>query len=339
MPTFCRHNRFESNCPICAREKAEASAPRSPGVRSTGGPVTRKRAGTSRPSGRGGGLRVRRVARESDDGFRSPLVPGIKASGDAERLAEELAFASGRLATLATEPPGLYGELAREPDREEAAWLAFLIAYLGPLDGDDPFAGIRAARTTWASGELPDLTEVPLGPRTSHDPARGTATLAAYRAWAERSGSQSAALTGEAAWTPERRFARVFERLALQGLARDARFDLLVMLGQLGFAEMRPAVLQFGGADDTTVAAKRVFGIGDTLLLERRATDLAAAAELPLAALDLGLWNWSRPIRQAQPGRPGGTTSPGSAQRATLGVPDGEPDADAYARAADALGL
>ncbi len=338
MPTFCRHNRFEASCPICSREKAEAAAPRSPGVRSTGGPVTRRRASTPRVSSRNS-LRVRRVARESDDGFRSSLVPGIKASGDAERLAEELAFASGRLATLATAPPGLYGEVASEPDREEAAWLAFLIAYLGPLDGDDPFSGIRAARTTWASGELPDLTEIPIGPRGSHDPARGTGTMAAYRAWAERSGSQSAALTGEAAWTPERRFARVFERLAFQGLQRDARFDLLVTLGQLGYAEMRPAVLQLGGTDETTVAAKRVFGIGDTLLLERRALDLAEAGELPLAALDLGLWNWSRPIRPAQPFRPGGVTRPGPPPRATLGVPDGEPDADAYARVADALGL
>lgn len=338
MPTFCRHNRFESNCPICAREKAEASAPRRPGVRSSGGPVTRKRTSTPRPASRGG-LKVRRIARESDDGFRSPLVPGIKASGDAERLAEELAFAAGRLATLATAPPGLYGEVVSEPDREEAAWLAFLIAYFGPLDGDDPFAGVRAGRTTWASGELPDPTEVSIGPRGSHDPARGTATMAAYRTWAQRAGSQSAALTGEASWTPERRFARVFERLALQGLQRDARFDLLVTLGQLGYAELRPAVLQLGGADDTTVAAKRVFGIGDTLLLERRAADLAEAGELPLAALDLGLWNWSRPIRPAQPFRPGGVTRPGLPERATLGVLDGEPDADAYARVAGALGL
>ena len=47
----------------------------------------------------------------------------------------------------------------------------------------------------------------------------------------ERAGSQAAAFTGETAWTPERRFARVFERMALPGLHRDARFDLLVTLG------------------------------------------------------------------------------------------------------------
>lgn len=327
MPSFCRHNRFLANCPICSREQAEAAAPRAPGVRSSGGHVTRRRTPTSRTSNRasGGGLRVRRVARAQDDGFRSPLVPGIRSSADAERLAEELAFAAARLATLATAPPGLYADVASEPDREEATWLAFLIAYLGPLaDRDDPFAGVRAAHTPWATGELPDLTDIPLGPRTAHDPRRGTATLEAYRAWAQRAGSQEAAFAGEGAWSPQRRFARVFERLALQGLHRDARFDLLVTLGQTGRYELAPSALQLGGggaAEDTNVAAKRVFGIGDPLLLERRALDLAEAAELPLAALDVGLWNWSRP------------------SRATLGMPDAEPDADAYTGVATALGL
>lgn len=269
---------------------------------------------------------MRKVARAQDDGFRSSLVPGVRSSADAERLAEELAHAVRRLETLATAPPALYAEVGSEPDREEATWLAFLIAYLGPLDDEDPFAGIRAARTSWASGELPDLADVPLGPRTAHEPRRGTATLEAYRAWVQRAGSQEAAFTGESAWNGERRFARVFERLAMQGFHRDARFDLLVTLGQLGLYDLRAGALQFDGrgattAEDTTVAAKRVFGIGDSLLLERRAADLAAAAEIPLAALDVGLWNWSRP------------------RRAALGTPAGEPDADAYTGVAAALGL
>jgi hypothetical protein len=234
------------------------------------------------------------------------------------------------LATLATDPPGLYGEVTRLEDREEALWLAFLIAYLGPLDGDDPFVGVRSAHTTWASGELPQLDHAALGPRTAHDPARGSATLTAYRAWADRTGSQDAAFAGEAAWSPERRFARAFERLALPGLHRDARFDLLVTLGELGLHDMRAGTLQFGGPDETTVAAKRVFGIADTLLLERRASEFAAAGEVPLAALDLALWNWNRPPR------PG---SAGERDRAELGVVGVEPDADAYARVAAALGL
>ena len=321
MPTFCRHNRFLANCPICSRDQVGVATP------SRRAPAAPKRAGGAT---RSGGVRVRQVAREQEDGFRSPLVPGVKASTAAERLAEEIAFACARLRLLASEPPGLYAEVAATADREEALWLAFLIAYLGPLDDDDPFAGVRAARTAWAGGEPPRLDDVPLGPRTAHDPVRGAATLAAYRAWARRAGSQETAFAGEAGWSPERRFARAYERLALPGLRRDARYDLLVTLGELGLGALRAGSLQLGGADETTVAAKRVFGIADTMLLERRAGELAAAAEVPLAALDLALWNWNRP---PLPG------SAGERRRATLGAPGLAPDADVHARVAAALGL
>lgn len=331
MPTFCRHNRFLANCPICSRDQVEVVSNRRTSATKPAGSATRARTGSTARGTRGGSaLRVRQVAREQEDGFRSQLVPGVKASAAAERLAEEIAFAHARLGLLADDPPGLYAEVAHAGEREEALWLAFLIAYLGPLDAEDPFAGVRAARTTWASGELPTLDDVPLGPRTAHDPARGDATLVAYRAWAERAGSQDAAFAGEAAWSPERRFARAYERLALPGLHRDARFDLLVTLGALGLHDMRAGLLQLGGADDTTVAAKRVFGIADTLLLERRAAELAAASDVPLAALDLALWNWNRPPR------PGGA---GERERASLGAVGIEPNADAYARVASALGL
>jgi hypothetical protein len=337
VPTFCRHNRFLANCPVCSGDQVEVVSNRRTSTAKPSAAPPRARSAPPARGGRGSrAVRVRQVAREQDDGFRSELIPGVKASAAADRLAQELAFASARLAVLADDPPGLYGEVAAantapagSAEREEALWLAFLIAYLCPLEAEDPFAGVRAARTSWASGELPSLDDVPLGPRTAHDSARGTATLTAYRAWAERAGTQDAAFRGELFWTPERRFARVYERLALPGLHHDARFDLLVTLGQLGVLDTRSDALQLGGPDETTVAAKRIFGIADTLLLERRATELAAAAELPLAALDLGLWNWSRPPR---PGT-------GERERATLGAAGGEPDAEVYARVAAALGL
>ena len=62
-------------------------------------------------------------------------------------------------------------------------------------------------------------------------------------------------------------------------------------LGRLGLVELRPTSLQFGDGD-TTIAAKRVFGIGDKILLERRARTLADAADVPIEALDLALFNW-----------------------------------------------
>jgi Alpha-glutamyl/putrescinyl thymine pyrophosphorylase clade 3 len=333
VPSFCRHNRLIQNCPICTREQAvemrpivTSSAPRTTQPRESTPRTSRSRSGvgsSSRAAGNSGRVVVRRVARGADDGYRNPLVVGLKSSADAARLAEEIAFGEYRRRVLEHDPPGLYAEVADPAGSvEERSWLAFLIAYLGPLEEDDPFAEIARVRTSWASGELPDLEEVRTGPRTAHDPARAGRTLEAYRTWAARAGSQEAAFTGDAAWAPERRFARAFERLALPGLHRDARFDLLVTLGRLGVYDLQAASLALGGANDVTVGAKRALGIGDPLLLERRASDLAQACGVALEALDLGLHNWQR------------------AERATLGLgPDAEADPETHGPVMAALGL
>ncbi len=315
MPTFCRHNRLVQNCPICSREQDVEMRPvvspggqttrpaRSPGAstetRGSTRSATAGRSGSGRAGGRSAnGVTVRRLTRGADDGFHSPLVPGLRSSADAQGLADELAFAATRLARLAADPPGLYAEIADASQSvEERTWLAFLIAYLGPVEDGDPFAGVRQARTDWGSSEPPRLDGVPTGPRTAHDPVRGGQTITAYRAWAERAGSQSAAFTGEASWTPERRFSRVFERLALPGLHRGARFELLTSLGRLGVYDLRAGALALGGNDPVTLGAKRALGIGDPMLLERRAADLAAGCGLPVEALDLGFYNWERGAR------------------------------------------
>ncbi len=323
MPTFCRHNRLIQNCPICSREQSielrpvlSSSAPRTTQPRPPTPRGQRQRAGSSRATP--GGVRVRRLARDADDGYRSPLVPGLKASGDAERLAAEVAFAARRLVILAEDPPGLYAEVADAGgDLEERSWLAFLIAYLAPLEGDDPFAAIRGVHRPWRSSEELFLEGVATGPRTAHDPRYGLRTVQAYRGWTERAGSQAAAFTGEPSWTPERRFERLFERLALPGLERGARFELLVTLGRLGVYELRAGTLALGGENDVTLAAKRMFGIGDTLLLERRAAALASAAAVPLDSLDLALFNWSRPSAST-PGA-GGAGAGGTAGGAGAG--------------------
>ena len=313
MPTFCRHNRFLHSCPICSPQEAAPPAPR----RAGGGTATRtRRSGTARP----GGVRVRRVARAADDGYAGPLVPGLRASADARTLAGELGFATGRLAWLAAGPEGFYGDIASLPDREEALWLAALAAVLGPLEGEDPFATVRAVHVPW--GEDPDLEGAELGPRAGAPSAAEAArVLSAYRGWAQRAGSQAAALGGEPSWSSERRFERAFERLGSVGMARGARFDLLVVLDRLGLLDARPPSLWLGDRDETSLAAKRVFGIGERFLLDRRAGDLAAAAGVPLEALDLALANLDAP------------------ERITLGAPAGATDAEAAARAERVLGV
>ncbi|HTZ85620.1 MAG TPA: hypothetical protein VMB05_03035 [Solirubrobacteraceae bacterium] len=287
-------------------------------------------------------MRVRRQARAIEDGFSSPLIPGVHASADAERLADELAFSAGRLAALAgrsamgssedaaaVQPlPGPYAEARalRDTDPEQAIWICWLLAYLCPLEGSEPFAGIDDAL---AGGREPsNLDGIPLGPRTSYDAARGMATLEAYRNWYGQAGSQAAAFAGDPDWTPERRFERVFERLALPGLTRGARFELLTLLGALGLAALEADSLHLvakrsaGGDDDTALAAKRLFAIGDQMLLERRARVLAEAIPLPLGALELALANWQAGER-----------------RATLGFPEEVADERVRDAARTALGL
>ena len=108
---------------------------------------------------------------------------------------------------------------------------------------------------------------------------------------------------------------------------RAGRYELLVVLGGLGLYELSADSLHLAGvrepsfSDLTTLAAKRLFAIGEPLHLERRAATLAEAISVPVEALDLALANW------------------GSPQRATLGFPPDTCDSQALARAREALGV
>jgi hypothetical protein len=293
VPKFCRHGTLAERCPICHANVEAATRAPAPGPRLSA-QRTRSR---SQPAARGG-LTVRREARADDDGYRTPLAPGLRSSNDARRLAEEIAFATARLDALATDPPGLYAEVAAQPDIEEASWLALLIAYLGPLEDDDPFAAIAAVRVPW--GELPDLAGAAVGPRGAHDGRRGDETLVAYARLIARAGSQELAFTADRSWPAEQRFARLYERLALPGLHHRARYDLLVTLGRLGRYGLAAPGPLLTEDDAVMLAAKRIFAIGDRLTLERRARELATAAGVPIEALDLALENWAATTRVTQ---------------------------------------
>jgi hypothetical protein len=175
----------------------------------------------------------------------------------------------------------------------------------------------------WAGGGVPVVEA--LGARSPFaDGAAAARGLAALRTWLERAGGPIAALAGDPSWTAERRFARIFERLGtVSGLGRG-RYDALEVVGRLGLVEVGADGLHAGDRDDATLAAKRVFGIGDPLLLDRRAAELADAAELPIAALDLAL---------ANVGRPAGTP------RMAMGASGDAADPEARERAAAALGV
>jgi hypothetical protein len=285
--------------------------------------------------------------RGADDGYRCELVPGLRSSHDARRLLEEVSFAAGRLHALAAAPAGVYAAavaLAGEGDLEQASWLCFLAAYLSPLDGETPFIGIAGAPSLDQTDDLRDeaIEALPLGPRTCHRQGRGASTLRAYLSWAQRAGSQQRALGGDSSWSAERRFERVFERLAIPGFPRWGRYELLVSLGGLRLYELRADSLHLAaaaatpraadsglsprgdaasGSDPVLAAAKRIFGIGDPLLLERRSSRLAEELGAPLEALELGFFNWFSP------------------QRATLGFAEAPAEQRVLSQGPPALGL
>jgi hypothetical protein len=277
LSLFCRHNRLTANCPICSRELESELKSKAP-VPPARTRATSSRTSTTRSRSRTGGVVTRRVARAADDGYRNPLTPGLRATADAERLAGALTAAEKRL-----EPPGPYPAIAEQGNHEEGTWLAFLLALAGP-EAPELQAALLEARPAWSAGTPDDL------------PPERRRTADAYRAWAERAGSQAAAFEGDANWTAQRRFARVFERLALPGFGRARRYDLLTALGAAGLYDLRAGELHVGSEDDaTTLAAKRLLVSGDKLLLERRARELAQACDLPIAALDRGLAVWNTP--------------------------------------------
>ncbi|HWE58532.1 MAG TPA: hypothetical protein VG228_02460 [Solirubrobacteraceae bacterium] len=282
MPTFCRHNHLLQNCTICAREQnfdarpvVSSSAPKSSLPREERVPAEQRTPRAAKPGATRSrtGVRVRRLARGVEDGYRSPLLPGLKSSEDAERLAEELAFSTTRLSLMeqvaaGEQLPGIdpcWSEIAAPGDLDARTLLAFLHVLDGPR-------GLK-------SGNRDDA-------------------IAGFEAWGARTGSYEQAFTGEQAWTPERRFERLFERLGgVRGLDRDTRYGLLTLLGRLGVYELRAGKLFPGGENEATWAAKRALGIGDPLLLERRAADLAQACQVPIESLDLALHNWGSGAR------------------------------------------
>ena len=108
------------------------------------------------------------------------------------------------------EPPGPYPEIADAP---------------GPRAGHLAGVPARARRPGRARAPAGADRRAPRAGRTACPRTCPPPAAAAPRPTAPgppRAGSQQAALSGDAAWTPERRFARVFERLALPGFGRAA---------------------------------------------------------------------------------------------------------------------
>ena len=227
-------------------------------------------------------LVTRKLARAEDDGYRNALVPGLRATADAERLASALLIAAERL-----EPPGPYEVVATEPDREQASWLAFLLALVGPDAPELQEAVAAAAPRVRPTASCPTCRAIQ------------RRTVAAYRQWAAARGLPGRRLHRRGrlvAAAPLR--ARVRAPRAPRHEPRRALRAARRRSAPPACTTLAPDQLQLGAEDDaTTQAAKRILLSGDKMLLERRARDLAAACDVPLAALDRALALWGDPAR------------------------------------------
>ncbi|MBO9533016.1 MAG: hypothetical protein J7513_08590 [Solirubrobacteraceae bacterium] len=349
MPTFCRHGRFEASCAICRQEKAKAEpkavTPRAKGTTARR-PASSSTGGSSTGSTRKRGVVTGKLQRAADDGFRSDFLPGVRSTADALNLAGELTAAEARLSAYGTEAAGpwaVVADLAGEPHKAFAAALVIAVASPDAAAGSVTTAGAALAALQAADGSLESLDAIggateaktiladgPRGPR-AHDAT--AAALEVPARLAQRSGgSLEAALAGEAAWSAERRFARLLDRLALPGLPRAVRFDLLTALGRSGALPVRADALHLG-SDQVTDAAKRLFAVADTALLERRAAALVDATGVAFDALELALWN----VAGADAGAGGAAARWSTAKpRTDLGLP-GEADADEAQVLVDAI--
>ena len=289
--------------PPSAATTASSSAARSAARRSPG---TRRTAAAGAPRGRdplrGGQCRRAARARTGASSARGApprtasqrRAPGLHASADAQRLAEEIAFASAGCGARGG-AARLYGEVARRPGKSRPGDLdVFVIAYLSPIEDEEPFGGtaaLRAAAPMLEAGDACSATSTDRArpsdiarPRKRGEDARRLRAVgrALGRADAPRSPARPGLRSGASSGSSN----------GSRCPASAARYELLVSLGRLGLHDLRADSLQLGTARgsgaETTLAAKRVFGIGDPLLLDRRAVALAEA-RVPLEALDLAL--------------------------------------------------
>jgi hypothetical protein len=295
---FCRHNRPTANCPICSREfedqlrssapeKARSSRARksSRSKREQTGSVTK----STRTRHTASRLITKKLERPQDDGYRCNLVPGIRATADAKRLAQALARAISRL-----QFPGPYHAVADQPNSEAATYLAFLLALVG-REAHDLHEIIVADFQSEGNFDVFSQTDnfgALALPVTASIPEHLQKTITAYNAWIQRFGSQKSAFIGEEEWSPTRRFARVFERLAFPNFGRSERFELLVTLNSTEIYELEPDSLFVPADDDVSIAAKRLLHSGEKLFLERRVRELADGCDVPIAALDYAFWLW-----------------------------------------------
>ena len=339
VPSFCRHNRFVPNCPICrergrSRRRAAAKRPR---PASAGRGAARSGARSAR-----GAMRVRQLARAADDGYRSDLVPGLTATADAGAARRRAGVRGGapRGVRATTRRAARDAAASRPRGRRGGALAAPRSRLIGPLED---VAGARPLRSRRAwSGRQPIQRPVrrdrgcrvpwavraarrrggrprPAGARTRRDGARLPRLGGARRRPARGAGGRGGM---------DRRAAlRARLRAPVAAGLRACRALRAALLASVGRVDARadPAALPRRRA--TTLARPSASSGSAT----RRCSSGARASSPRRRAADRGARPGALQLGARRAGDP-------AAGRITGGV-DVVPDADAQAVVLDALGL
>ena len=278
---FCRHNRMTAKCPICSKElEAELRAKAPP--RPAGHPPRARRPARPRALRHAARRRRRHAPARARGRRRLPQPARPRPARDRRRRAARRGAADRRRAARAARPV----RRGRDRARPRAGDLARVPAR-ARRPGRPRAPGRRARRRAALRGRRRCRS-------CSQEHARA---IAAYRQWAERAGSQAAGFAGEADWSPQRRFARVFERLALPGLSRATRFELLAdarrrrpVRARARLAPARRRGRRHDAGRQAGAAVRR-----QDAARAPRARPRRAPPTLPLAALDRGLALWDDP--------------------------------------------
>ena len=210
-------------------------------------------------------------------------------------------------------------------DLDEAFWRGFLAAHFGrpSVDPRDDVRRIESAGRmlcgfgaapmwTWraVSSDLPgfaiwlqdhraQLAELRFGNHRKYEskqPGRLLLVIDGFVEWVDRSGgTPQHAFSTAGAPPPEAAFDTLYHRLrGLHRFGRTARFDLLLLLSDMGLLAARPGSCYLDGATGPVRGARKLWGDLSTAELERRADELARRVRLPFELVEDALCVWQK---------------------------------------------
>lgn len=220
-------------------------------------------------------------------------------------------------------------------DVDEAIWRAFLAAYFGRPSADLTHSGEveSAGRFLCAFGDKPtwtwtyvsaqgdnfldqlsahqtDLDALHFGNhrkrRATHKPDKIAKVVTSFvHVVRDNGGSPSATFTPEEGRTPQKGFDQLYHRfLEINDFGRTGRFDLLCLLGDMGFLNIEPDSCYLVGSTGPRKGAEKLCGKRPPEELNTIMDDLAARLGISYAVMEDALCLWQKKPKKWSGGLP-----------------------------------